>query len=289
LARDAVRKSKRIVQVGTQRRAEGLPWAARQFVRSGRLGKVSFVEMTDTLFQQRWRIPGSETSLTERDTNWPEFLSYTPKDVPFDARKYREFRLFWPYSTGVFCQWMSHAVDMVNLVLDEIPKAATSAGGIYIWKDGRTNPDTAQCLVEYAGGCLFSYHMRMGNSANGRGLTFYGTNGTLELNAGIAYGEGGGGEIVMKPGPNGVAELSIDAATRLPDRAAGGVLLQAETDGDHMADFFDAVRKRRQPRANIDAAFAHALATTMAGLSLRMGTRIEYDMTTDTLRPLQKL
>jgi predicted dehydrogenase len=288
LAREAVKATKRIVQVGTQRRSEGLPWAARDFVRSGRLGKVTFIEMTDSLFQQRWRIPGCETELTEKDTDWKEFLSYTP-EVPFDPRRYREFRLFWPYSTGIFCQWMSHAVDMVNLVLDDIPKAVVAGGGVFVWKDGRTNPDTAQCIVEYPSGCLFSYHMRMGNAADSRTLTFYGTNGTLDLNAGLAYGEGGGGDVIVKPGTNHVPDFSIAADKRLPERARGGVLLKPEPDEDHMGNFFDCVRSRRQPKAPIDAAFAHALATSMAGLSLRLKTRIEYDMSTDTLMPLQKI
>lgn len=285
LARDAAKARGRIVQAGTQGRAEGLPWAARDFIRSGKLGKVSFVEVTNSLFEQRWRIPGSETSLSEKDTDWKEFLSYTP-EVPFDARKYREFRLFWPYSTGIFCQFMSHAVDLVNLVLDDVPKAAIATGGVFVWKDGRSNPDTAHCLVEYLGGCIFSYHMRLGNSANGRTLTFYGTNGTLDLHAGVAYGEGGLGEVVMKPGTHGVPELTVVANRRLPERRQGGVMLKAEPDGDHMVDFFECVRSRKQPRASIDAAFYHALATTMAGMSLRLKTRIEYDMTTDTLLPL---
>jgi len=282
-ARDAVKTSKRIVQAGTQRRAEGLPWAARDFVRSGKLGKVTHVEMSDALFQQRWRIPGSETSLTERDTDWKRFLDYTP-EAPFDARKYREFRLFWPYSTGIFCQWMSHTVDLVNLILDDVPRGVIAAGGVYVWKDGRTNPDTAQCIVEYPSGCLFSYHMRMGNMAQSRSLTFYGTDGTLDLNAGIAYGEGGLGEVIMKPGANQIPEFTVATNRRLPERAQGGVILKPEPDGDHMVDFFECVRSRRQPRASIDAAFNHALATTMAGMSLRLKTRIEYDMTLETLR-----
>lgn len=286
LARDAAKAAKRIVQIGTQRRAEGIPWAAREFVRSGRLGKVTYVEMADSLFQARWRIPGSESSVTPETTNWKEFLSYTP-DAPFDARKYREFRLFWPYSTGIFCQWMSHAVDLVNLVLDDVPRAAVASGGVYLWKDGRTNPDTAQCVIEYPSGCLFSYHMRMGNSANSRSLTFYGTNGTLDLNAGMAFGDGGGGDVVMKTGNEGVPDFTIAAQRRLPDRTLGGILLKAEPDGDHMADFFDCVRSRKQPKAPVDAGFTHALATTMAGLSLRLRTRVEYDMTLEALLPSQ--
>ena len=284
LARDAVKESGQIVQMGTQRRSHGVPWAAREFVKSGRLGKVSYVALENALFQQRWRIPGSETSLTEKDTDWNEFLSYTPR-VPFDARRYREFRLFWPYSTGIFCQWMSHVVDLVNLVLDELPKAVVAGGGVYVWEDGRTNPDTAQCLIEYPSGCMMSYHMRLGNGSNGGTLNFYGTKGTLDLYAGMAHGHGGGGEVMQTNLGRSIPAFVTDASKRLPDREKGGVILEAEPDRDHMSDFFDAVRNRRPPRADVDAGFAHALACTMAGASLRTGARIEYDAATDTIRP----
>ena len=282
-ARDAVKKTERIVQQGTFRRSHTIPWTARDLVQSGRLGRISYVEMAQPLFQQRWRIPDSENSLTEKDTNWPEFLSYTP-EVVFDARKYREFRLFWPYSTGIFCQWMSHAIDMVNLVLGEPPRSVVANGGVYVWRDGRTNPDTVQCLFEYPGGCLVSYHMRLGNSANRHALTFYGTNGTLDLYGGIAYGDGGGGEVVRDRGGRPVPEFATDGSRRLPDRVKGGLPLRGEPDGDHMVDFFEAVRQRRRPKADIDAGFQHALATTMAGLALRTGARVVYDADADALR-----
>ena len=286
-ARDAVKKTGLIVQVGTQRRSHGAAKAVREFVKAGRLGKVTYVDMTNALFQQRWRIPGSGTSLTEKDTNWKEFLNYTP-EVPFDARKYREFRLFWPYSSGMFCQWMSHAVDLANLVLDELPRSVVASGGVYLWKDGRANPDTAQCLVEYPSGCLMSYHMRLGNGADGGTLNFYGTNGVLDLYAGMAYGDGGGGEVFRTNPGRSIAEFAADASKRLPDRAKGGIILEAEPDRDHMSDFFAAVRSRRPLRADVDAGFAHALATTMAGMSLRMGVRVEYDAATDSVSPAGK-
>ncbi|UCD29615.1 MAG: Gfo/Idh/MocA family oxidoreductase, partial [Planctomycetota bacterium] len=282
LARDIIKKSGKIAQMGTQQRSLGIPWAARDFIRSGYLGKVSYVEIVDSLCQQRWRIRGSEKSLTESDTNWKEFLSYTPW-VPFDARKYREFRLFWPYSTGIFCQWMSHAIDLVNLVLNEIPQSVVSAGGVYVWKDGRTNPDTAQCLVEYPSGCLVSYHMRLGNGTHRRDVTFYGTTGALELHAGIAYGDGGGGRVIVESSHGPIPNFRLDASMRLPDRDKGGVFFESDPDGDHMSDFFTAIRNNRRPKADVDSGFAHALATTMAGMSIRTGIRMTYDPKTDRM------
>ncbi|HID06170.1 MAG TPA: Gfo/Idh/MocA family oxidoreductase, partial [Armatimonadetes bacterium] len=192
----AVKETGRIVQMGTQRRGSGKYFGAREFIKSGALGKVTYVEVCQPLFQQRWRIYGAEKSIRPEDTNWREFLRwFDPKDYPWNPRHYREFRLFWPFSSGIPCQWMSHQIDVINLALDELPRYAMARGGVYLWKDGRTNPDTFECLLEYPSGCIVRYHMRLGNSLNGRGITIYGTNGTMELDAGIAYGDGGGGEV----------------------------------------------------------------------------------------------
>jgi len=287
-ARDAIRKTNQVVQIGTQRRYQGIPWAARDFIAAGKLGKVSYVEATQSVFGQRWRIHGSENSLTEKDTDWNEFLRYTPK-VPFNARHYREFRLFWPYSTGIFCQWMSHAIDLINLVLGEWPKSVISSGGVYLWKDGRINPDTAHCLLEYPCGCLVSYHMRLGNQASHRWITLYGTRGTLDLEAGIAFGEGGGGEVVMVNPGSSIPEFKVNAALRLPPRREGGEMLDAPKDENHLVEFFRCLRSRRRPKADVEAGFSHALATTMAGMSLRMGTKVHYDANKDEIHPREKI
>jgi hypothetical protein len=104
----------------------------------------------------------------------------------------------------------------------------------------------------------------------------------------MAYGDGGGGEVILKNPGAGVREFIVDGARRLPEREKGGVLLEAEPDGDHMADFFAAVRQRRRPRAPIEAAFDQSLATTMAGMAYRMGTKVYYDPQADTVYPTEQ-
>jgi predicted dehydrogenase len=274
----AVQETGRVVQMGTQARGEGKYFGARDFIRSGKLGKVSYVEIAEPLFEQRWRIPGSENSLTEADTDWKEFQSYTydPK-LPFNARHYREFRLFWPYSSGCLCQWMSHKIDLVNLVLDELPRSAVCLGTLSVWNDGRNNPDTVQALLEYPSGVLVTYHMRLGNSQNGRGIFIYGTQGTMDLMGGRAYGDGGGGAVIKDRPEDVNSTFHVDSSTLLPKSQEGGVTWESPPDVHHIGHFFECVRSRERTRADIDAGFAHALATTMANLSYRYGCRMEYD------------
>lgn len=280
---EAVKKSDRIVQLGTQSRADGRYLGAREFVKSGALGKITYGEIYEPLFQQRWRIPGSENSLTEEDTIWTEFLAYAPYE-PFNARKYREFRLFWPYSSGCFCQWMSHKIDLVNWVLDEIPCSAVAWGGVYLWQDGRTNPDTVQCLLEYPSGCMVTYHMRLGNGANGRGIILYGTNGTMDLSAGIAYGDGGGGTVTpVTPGDPNTA-FNVNNSAVLKSKEEGGVKWEPGETVDHMQEFLRCLRTRQQPRADIDAGYAHAVATILANMAYRNKCQMVYDHKTMVMK-----
>ena len=107
-AMKAIKASDKIVQIGSQRRSGGNYQAANEFIRSGKFGNIVMVELTWNVNQPgRWRRPELVPLLKESDTDWKRYLMNRPT-VPFDARKYLEYRLFWPYSSGLPGQWMSH-------------------------------------------------------------------------------------------------------------------------------------------------------------------------------------
>jgi hypothetical protein len=96
--RDAVRTTGKIVQIGTQRRSAANYQRAYEFICSGKFGDIVSVEMTWNVNQPgRWRRPKLAASLREEHTDWKRFLINRPQE-PFDARKYVEFRLFFPTS-----------------------------------------------------------------------------------------------------------------------------------------------------------------------------------------------
>ncbi|MEW6234956.1 MAG: Gfo/Idh/MocA family oxidoreductase [Candidatus Omnitrophota bacterium] len=271
-----------VAQMGTQSRGRGVYFGARDFIQSGGLGRVTYAEISDCAFQQYWRIKDCESSIKPEDTDWREFLAYLdPEEYHWNPRHYREFRLFWPFSSGCFCQWMSHRIDLVNLALDSIPRCAVALGGVYLWQDGRTNPDTVQCLLEYPGGTMAAYHMRMGNKANSRGIYLYGTHGMVDLQTGTVSSSGGEGAVLCENPGASTPEFHIDKSKLIPEKT----LFPSPPDVDHLGDFFDCVRRRRQPRADVDAGYAHATATIMANMAYRTGRRIEYDAEKMELRP----
>ena len=72
--------------------------------------------------------------LKEQDTDWKRYLLNRPYE-PFDARKYLEFRLFWPYSSGIPDQWLVHQIDTVHWFTGyPHPRSVVANGGVYLWK-----------------------------------------------------------------------------------------------------------------------------------------------------------
>src|SRR5580698_8580237 len=164
-ARDAVAKSDRIVQVGTQHRSEPYQIAAHNLVQTGVLGDVSKIEIVWNYHGPRWRGREETKLIREEDTDWRKWLLTKPYR-PFDPKVYCEFRLYKEFSGGIPDQWMSHAIDLVHWFMkDSFPRSAMAHGGIFAWRDGRENADTFQALLEYPKGFLVSYATSFGNDA----------------------------------------------------------------------------------------------------------------------------
>ncbi len=248
----AVRRSDRVVQIGTQRRSEPRMIGAARLVRSGVLGQVTRVEFSVNFQEPRWRR--DYTHIRPEDVAWPQFLMHRPSR-PFDARRFREWQLFRDYTNGIAGLWMCHFIDLVPWFLDDpYPAGAVANGGVYLWKDGRETSDVFHALLDYPKGCLVSFAMSLTNGARNRNLWF-GTRGTLDLDAMKITGEG----------------------SRMPDRITEEIEVPAEPVNSHMENFLECVRTRATPRADIQAGFSHAVACCMAGLALDHGRKVRFD------------
>jgi predicted dehydrogenase len=276
ICREAVKASDRVVQVGTQRRSEGVYIGAAEFIQSGQFGKVIKVEMNWNVNQsKRWRREGDCRALAQDIQNgkfdpadaWKRYRLNRPDDE-FHVRKYLEFRLFWPYSCGLPDQWMSHQIDTVAwLTGDPYPKSAVAGGGLYQWKDGRRNPDTFTTVLEYPSGFQVCWTGRQNNSSGGTKEVYLSNWGTLDLDKGTISGEGGGDQN-KSPGSKKLQDKPIPKGKGM----------------GHMLNWMECIRTRKQPNANIDAAYSHAVAVAMAVRALHTGKRITFDPQTHEIR-----
>ncbi len=181
-------------------------------------------EMTWNVNQPgRWRRPQLVAELREEDTDWKRFLINRPQ-VPFDARKHLEYRLFWPYSSGIPDQWMVHQIDTVHWFTDlPRPRTVVANGGIYLWKDGRQNYDTMTAVFDYgplndpSKGFQVLYSSRMTNQAGDVKELYFSNGGTMNLDTGEITPEGGLQERhskAMGMAPNLLERKSLTASAR---------------------------------------------------------------------------
>jgi len=197
-ARKAVEATGKIIQIGSQRRSTPNYIAANEYIKSGKFGKIVIVEMTWNVNQPgRWRRPNVVPLLKAADTDWTRYQMNRPK-ADFDPRKYLEFRLFWPYSSGIPGQWMAHQIDTVHWFTDiPHPRTVAANGGIYQWKDGRSNFDTMTAVMEYVDpknpdiAFQVVYSSRFTNSAGGTKELYYSNGGMLNLDTNKVTSEGG--------------------------------------------------------------------------------------------------
>src|ERR1700759_4305021 len=184
----AIKESGKIVQIGSQRRSGANYHAANDFIRSGKFGPITMVELTWNVNQPgRWRRPELLKVLKEEDTDWKRWIMNRPYEA-FDPRKYLEFRLFWPYSSGLPGQWMSHQIDTVHWFSQlPHPRSASANGGIYAWKDGRKNADTMPVVFDYgplddmSKGFQVVFTARQTNAAGDVKEIYYSNGGTMNL------------------------------------------------------------------------------------------------------------
>ena len=282
--RDAVKKSDRVVQIGTQRRSAKNYQEAREFIKSGKFGDIVAVEMTWNVNQPgRWRRPEVVKQLREQDTDWNRWLLNRPKEA-FDPRHYLEFRLFWPYSSGIPDQWMVHQIDTVHWFTDlPRPRSVVANGGIYLWKDGRKNWDTMTAVFDYgplddpSKGFQVVYSSRQTNEAGGTKELYYSNGGTLDLDKNTITPGGGlkeryAAEMGMKP--NLLPEQKLGEAVQVETSANTGADDQTSA---NMRNWMECVRSRKTPNAPIDAGYSHSIALCMTIAAIQSGQRVTFD------------
>jgi len=287
----AAQESKRVIQIGTQRRSGSNYIRARDYIRSGEFGEINMIELIRNANQPgRWRRRALVAALRQEDTDWNRFLMNRTKDA-FDPHKYIEFRLYWPYSSGIPCQWMVHHIDTVHFITGVTrPRNVVANGGVYQWRDGRENPDTLTAVFEYgppndpAKGFQVLYSSRMGNSAGGVRDMYYSAAGSFEADTGNVSPEGGLTERYAKGKhkPTTLVEKSIlsgkNQGTEKDSRGEGDETLEA-----HLLNWMECIRSRKAPAAGIRAGYDHSVALCMTIEALHSGKRVAFDESRQSL------
>jgi predicted dehydrogenase len=268
---DAVKKSGRVVQIGTQMRSHPQSAGARKLLTSGELGKVLKVEQVRNSYMPYWMRFGGQAFFdsppAEADVDWKAFLMQHRNRV-FDPKVYQGWYGYREFSRGPHTNLMVHFIDLTHFVTGAtIPQRVVALGGIYRWKDQFDAPDSIEVALEYPEGFLVRYCTVFGNSA-GNYAKFFGTRGTLDA---------------KNLSPREHWTITGDGSGEA-DRIREEMQVPESEPIHHMKNFIDCVRSRKEPIAPIEAGYAHSVAVIMADEALISGKRMVYDATKREIR-----
>ncbi len=293
LARDAVRASGRVVQMGSQWVSCPYHLAAREVVRSGKLGKITQIEQSWNYNGPRWHVPKNPNiaRIREQDTDWQRWLMGRPVR-PFDPVAYFEFRLFTDFSGGITDQWYSHASGLAHFFLDTfIPDDTVANGGIFAWHDVRENPDTIAVASRFMDREVLYKYGSCYSNLHGDTTVIRGTRGTLYAVGGEGSPQwwfapetySGWGSNVIFGDPDAPAAKPVpvlpEGVTEIPSTS------QSDDLKEHMDDWVRGMRTRTACNGSIETGFAHSVAVVMANRAYREDRKMIWDREREEIQP----
>lgn len=254
----ALKRTGRVVQVGTQQKSgPHFLEAKRRFFDSGLIGKVSLIRTHWIANRGFLRHPPKDFSYKPDQLDWNLFQGRAPKR-PFDAQRYFGWTMFQDYSTGQPGGVFTHLIDTAHMMLGlSAPSAVVAAGGIYEFPDDRDTPDTISLLAEYPQKITLTADATQSSPRDRVDVEFHGSGGVLNI---FRYG------YRFDSKEKGARKIEVKGQ---------------DADGPHMDNFFQAVRNRRQP--NADVAYSHYVTSVchMCNMAYFERRRIEWNKSWD--------
>jgi len=261
----AARKYNRVVQAGTMQRSGAFFQKAREIVKSGDLGDITFCRTWQASLEKKegWGNPADGEPPAGLD--WDLWLGPAPKR-PFNANRWgigdrwSTFRYFWDYAGGAMTDWGVHLLDIVQFAFDEaMPKSVTAQGGKFYVTDNVETPDTMLATFYYPG-FLGTYESRTCNpfplyEAN-YGTSFHGTKGTLMVNR---------GGYKLWPAAKG--------AQPIEEHDKQMALMNVP----HWKNFLECIRTRQKPTSDIETCVRTTTTCLLANLSMRHNLWLDWD------------
>ena len=255
----ASQKHNRIVQMGSQWKSCTHIIEAAEFVKSGKLGKVSMVRAWAWLDWQptMGTLPDGQPPA---GVDYDLWLGPAPKR-PFNPNRFHyNFRWFWDYAGGLMTDWGVHLINMALMGMPQVPpKTVCSSGGTFVQNDMRETPDTQLAVYEFPDFILeWEHKSGMGVGLNGRswGVSWSGTEGTILLND-------EGWELVVEK-----RKGNLDPAKH---KGSG------DARPAHVRNFLDCVKSRQPPVLNLELGHHVSTVAHLGNIAFRTGKKIVWD------------
>ena len=165
---DTINRTKVKMQVGVQGMSDDSYETANKFVKDGTLGKVVLAQIdysrnskeSDFMYTREDFKPEPGVNL-----DWNAWQGNAKKHA-FDENRFRHWRRYWDYSSGIASDLFIHRVTRIIKSCGlTFPQRGVSLGGKYAWPDALGEvPDTMNMLLEYPEGMMVQLVSSMANS-----------------------------------------------------------------------------------------------------------------------------
>jgi len=263
----AVKKTGKVMQVGTQQRGDQYELFGRAVAtaRSGRLGKLQTI--TVNLPLSTGEGGPFQTQPVPEGLNWDFWLGQAPKAEYCPERCHYQFRWWYEYSGGIATDWGAHHMDVAHWVMNIEDSGPTSIDGtktaLPTIPGGYNTPKLVSVDYEYPNDIKV---LMRAQPPGDEGLLIEGTEGRIYVNRGRLTG---------KP----IEEQDADPA--LKDKIMEQVkeLYKGNTAhyGDHMGNFFEAWMHGKWPISDVQSQHRSVSACHLGNISIRLGRKLTWD------------
>ncbi|MBI3473249.1 MAG: Gfo/Idh/MocA family oxidoreductase [Candidatus Solibacter usitatus] len=256
---EAVRRTRRVVQVGMQRRSFPLFQEGKRIVESGALGDVRLVNAWWLNHQQ-----GLRQATLQGKLDWTQWLGTAPRRE-MDTTRFFNWYYFWDYSGGLMIGQAAHVVDAIHWFMNSTyPRAVTCAGG-NSHLAGAEVPETTSMLIEYPEDYLavftVGYKAMRYAAMNDQMKQYHGSKARLDMSReGYALYPESTQAVPMQPSLSKSQPGSFESATRA-----------------HIRNFMESIAARRDPNATVEMGQHTNVVLCMAMEALRSGRRMKWN------------
>jgi predicted dehydrogenase len=267
---DTVKKTGKILQVGSQGCSAAGWHKAAELIQAGKIGTLVWGQgyYCRNLPKGEWNYP-IDVKATAETIDWKQWLGSVNKQIPFNADHYFRWRKYYPYCAGLLGDLVPHRLHplMVATGKPEFPARVVAIGTKNVHTDKNTDgtperdvPEHIELIAEFPSGLSLVVAASTVNSKS-PGFVLYGHHASLEI--------GNSGEkITLIPEREFADEID-------PETFDG--LKPVEDIAEHEKNWFDCIRSNKQPNAGIDLALRVQTVISLAEMSDRLKVACLFD------------
>lgn len=256
---DAARRYGRIVQLGTQQRSMTIFQDAIKLIHAGKLGRIT--SATCWVSTNGWGV-GETPGPVPEGLDWEMWLGPAPW-APYSPQRHFGFMGCHDYARGgQLTNWGVHLMDIVHWgIRQDRPLSVQALGGSYQGGAGSDNYENVEVLFEYPG-CTVTWEQRHNNvyEGHGLGIKFQGTEGELLVDRNTF-------EVLP-------AGLGIPKYVGEPERSWAHP--------PHHDNFFECIKTRKTPAAEIEQGHRSTTPLLLAGIALKTRRKLYWDGEAET-------